>query len=311
VVLVVNVRTFDLNLVRVLAMLIEERSVTRAAARLGLTQPAVSAALTRLRETFDDPLFVRSERGMAPTVRGEELAQAAKAMLRELDGLLATKPFEPSMAELSLSVGANDYAQFSVVAPLLHTVRHTAPGIRLEIRPLENDIGGQLERQDIDVAITLLSSPPRNAIAAPLFTESFVGCVDIGNTKVGAEVSLDEFCSCDHIRVSAANTRLIDPVDDRLMFEGRRRNVVLTVPNFFMIPRLIRGSDLFAVVPARLIRYFDWTLKPVALPLSLPGFSMNLLWHERSAGSPRHIWLREQLTSIARAFEEGAVEKRR
>ena len=306
-----NVRTFDLNLVRVLAMLIEERSVTRTAERLGLSQPAVSAALARLRETFDDPLFIRSERGMAPTVRGEEVAQAAKAMLREFDGLLAAKPFEPSTAQLSLSVGANDYAQFSVVAPLLHEIRKSAPGISLEIRRLENEIGGQLERQEIDVAITLLSEPPRNARATLLFRESFVGGVDIRNARVGPQVCLDEFCSFDHIRVSAANTRLVDPVDDKLMLEGRRRNVVLTVPNFFMIPRLIRGSDLFSVVPERLIRYFDWTLKPVALPISLPGFSMNLIWHERTSGSPRHIWLREQLISNARAFDEGRLHVQR
>ena len=307
----VNVRTFDLNLVRVLAMLDEERSVTRAAARLGLTQPAVSAALTRLRETFDDPLFIRSERGMVPTVRGEEATAAAKAMLGAVDGLFATKPFDPSTAQLSVSVGANDYAQFSIVAPLLHTVRKSAPGIRLDVRRLETDIGGQLERQEIDMAITLLSKPPRNANATALFDESFIGAVDLSNGTVGPEPSLDEFCTLDHIRVSAANTRLVDPVDDYLAQVDRRRNVILTVPNFFMVPHLLRGSDLFAVVPARLVRYFDWTMKPVKLPFTLPGFSMNLIWHERTSGSPRHIWLRDQLTAIARTYEAGGIRDRR
>ncbi|MGD9712970.1 MAG: LysR family transcriptional regulator [Thermomicrobiales bacterium] len=298
-----NVRNFDLNLVRVLATLMEERSVTKAATRLGLTQPAVSAALTRLRDAFGDPLFVRTRRGMAPTVRGEELAQLAIAALRDFEELLEAKSFDPNTADVTLTVGANDYGQFSIVAPLLHRLRKSTPGLRLEIRPLEDDIGGQLERQEIDVAITLLSQPPRNAIVAPLLTDDFVGAVDKSNDVVGSRISLDHFCSLDHVRVSAANNaRLIDPVDDQLMIRGRRRNVILSVPNFFMIPRLLRGSDLFSVVPVRLIQYFDWTLKPVALPLSLPGFTMNLIWHERTDGSLRHMWLREQLTSIADAI---------
>jgi DNA-binding transcriptional LysR family regulator len=306
-----DVRTFDLNLVRVLVMLMEERSVTRAAERLGLTQPAVSAALTRLREAFGDPVFIRTQRGMTPTVRGEELAHAAISVLRDFEGLLEGASFDPADAQGTLSVGANDYGQFSIVAPLLHAVRKSAPGIRLTIRPLENDIGAQLERQEIDVAVTLLSKPPQNALVAPLFSENFVGAVDNSNEGVGSKVSLDDFCALDHVRVSAANTRLIDPVDEHLRSKGRSRNVVLTVPNFFMIPRLLLHSDLFSVVPEGLVRYFDWTIKPVKLPLSLPGFTMNLIWHERTASSPRHVWLREQLISNAREFKGGATRERR
>ncbi len=307
----VDLRSFDFNLVRVLVMLEEERSVTSAATRLGITQPAVSAALARMREAFDDPLFIRTQRGMTPSIRGAELARAAKLVLHDFEELFATKSFDPATAEASLTVGANDYGQFSIVAPLLKTIRNSAPGIRINVRPLEDDICGQLERQEIDVAITLLSKSPQNAIATRLFSEDFVGAVDKANNSVGSRVSLDEFCGFEHVRVSVANTRLTDPVDEELKIKGRRRDIVLTIPNFFMIPSLLRGSDLFSVVPLRLTRYFDWTLKPVALPLHLPGFTMNLIWHQRTVDSPRHVWLREQLQSISRSIEKGAADKNR
>lgn len=286
-------------------MLVEERSVTRAATRLGITQPAVSAALARLRDAFDDPLFIRTQRGMTPTLRGEELARAAVLVLRDFEELFETKSFDPPTAQANLIVGANDYGQFSIVAPLLEIVRKSAPGIRISVRPLGNDIGGELERQEIDVAITLLSKSPQNAIATRLFSEEFVGAVDKANDTVGPRVSLDEFCGLEHVRVSAANTRLVDPVDEQLKAKGRHRNIVLTIPNFFMIPKLLRGSDLFSVVPLRLIRYFDWTMKPIELPLHLPGFTMNLIWHQRTADSPRHVWLREQLIAISHSIESG------
>lgn len=299
-----NIRNFDLNLLLVLDALCEERSVTRAAERLSLSQPAVSASLNRLRDAFGDPLFVRTQRGVLPTPRAEELSRAAKSVLLEVGHMISDRPFDPAASHVTFTIGANDYGQFSVVAPLLHRMQQVAPHVTFQVKLLASDIGEQLANQEIDVAITLLSEPPEDSIAMPLFDEAFVGVTSADHKGLPKKLSLDRFCELSHVRVSPANTRLGDPVDEALAELGRSRNVVLTVPNFFMIPRMLRQSSFISVVPQRLLTYFQWTLKEVALPLPLRGFTMNLLWHRRTDASARHKWLREQMKIAAQTSSD-------
>jgi DNA-binding transcriptional LysR family regulator len=296
-----NIRNFDLNLLLVLNALFEERSVTRAAERLNLSQPAVSSSLNRLRDAFGDPLFVRTQRGVLPTPRAEELARMAKSVLFEVEQMVGDRPFDPASSHVTFTIGANDYGQFSVVAPLLHRLQKIAPHVKFQVKLLAEDIGEQLAKQEIDVAITLLSEPPEDSIAAPLFDEAFVGVTSADNKHFPKRLSLDGFCELPHVRVSPANTRLGDPVDEALATLGRTRNVVLTVPNFFMIPRMLRQSSFVSVVPQRLLTYFHWTLREVALPLKLHGFTMNLIWHRRTDASVRHRWLRDQMQQMAQS----------
>lgn len=299
-----NIRNFDLNLLLVLNALFEERSVTRAAERLNLSQPAVSSSLNRLRDAFADPLFVRTQRGVLPTPRAEELARIAKSVLFEVEHMVRDRPFEASSSHETFTIGANDYGQFSVVAPLLHRLQQSAPHVKFQVKLLASDIGEQLAKQDIDVAITLLSDPPEDAIATPLFEEKFVGVTSVDHAKLPKKIDLDTFCEMPHVRVSPANTRLGDPVDEVLAALGRTRNVVLTVPNFFMIPRMLRQSTFISVVPQRLLNYFQWTLREIALPLKLHGFTMNLIWHRRTDASLSHRWLREEMQKAAQSSYE-------
>ncbi len=294
-----NIRNFDLNLLRVLDALTDERSVTRAAERLRLSQPAVSAALNRLRGFFGDPLFVRLQRGILPTPRAVELAHAAKAVLGQIEGIIDARPFDPSHSKAVFRIGANDYAQLAVVVPLIRLLADIAPNIRLEIMPLGQNLGEQLERQRVDLAFTLFSEPPKGSRSAMLFREAYVCAARKDHSEIGRTLSLDQFCELPHVAVPSAAPRSVDPVDEALAALGRERRVVVKVPNFFILPPMLQYNNLIAVAPERLIRYFNATLKALPLPIAVPGFSMNLVWHEATEADAEHAWLRAQILYVS------------
>lgn len=293
-----NIRNFDLNLLLVLDALMDERNVTRAAERLRLSQPAVSAALNRLRESFGDPLFVRMQRGILPTPRAIELARAAKAVLGQIEGIIDEQPFDPSHSKAVFRIGANDYAQLAVVIPLIRWLGDMAPNIRVEVTGLSQNLGEQLERQGVDLAITLFSEPPKGSHWAMLFRETYVCAARQNHPQIDKTLSLDQFCALPQVAVASADPRLADPVDEALAAIGRKRQVVLKMPNFFILPRVLQHNNFISVAPERLIRYFSPMLKILPLPIEVPGFSMNLVWHEATHASAAHTWLREQILNL-------------
>lgn len=284
-----------------LVVLADERNVTRAAERLNLTQPSVSAALGRLRAAFDDPLFLPARRGVVPTPRALELAPRAEEILRAADGMVESRAFDPRSSQVGFEIGANDFGMFAVVAPLLERLRFIAPGTRLRVRRLESDISRQLDRQEIDLAITLLTEPVRPAHVQPLFREAFTAVIRHDHPLIGADMSLETFCRLDHVRVSAADARLVDPVDDALAEIGQKRRIVLTLPSYLSLPQILRRTDLVSVAPMRLVRYFDATLRAVHVPLRMPGFVMNMIWDERTHANPAHRWLRGEIARVVSA----------
>jgi DNA-binding transcriptional LysR family regulator len=277
----------------------DERNVTRAAERLRLSQPAVSAALNRLRNFFGDPLFVRMQRGILPTPRAVELAHAAKAVLGQVEGIIDARPFDPSHSEAVFRIGANDYAQLAVVVPLIRLLADVAPNIRLEIMALGQNLGEQLERQRVDFAITLFTEPPKGSRTAMLFRETYMCAARKDHPEIGKTLSLDQFCALPQVAVASAGPRSGDPVDEALAALDRKRRLVLKVPNFFILPRMLRDTDFISIAPERLIRYFNSTLKALTPPIDVPGFSMNLVWHEGTHASPAHIWLRKQILNLS------------
>jgi DNA-binding transcriptional LysR family regulator len=294
-----NIRNLDLNLLLVLDALMDERNVTRAAERLRLSQPAVSAALNRLRAFFGDPLFVRMQRGILPTPRAVELAHAAKAVLGQIEGIIDARPFDPSHSEAVFRIGANDYAQLAVVVPLIRLLADVAPNIRLEIMALGQNLGEQLERQRVDFAITLFTEPPKGSRTAMLFRETYMCAARKDHPEIGNTLSLDQFCELPQVTVPSAGPRSTDPVDEALAALGRQRRVMLTVPNFFILPRMLQYNNFISVAPERLVRYFDSTLKALPLPIDVRGFSMNLVWHEGTTASTAHAWLRQQILELS------------
>lgn len=288
---------------RVLIAVIEERNLTRAAERLNLSQPAVSVAIARLRDQFGDPLFLPRWRGVVPTSRAIELAARVETILRAIDDLTEVPRFDPATTRTTVTIGANDFGIFSVVSPLIRSMRQVAPGIDLVVRRLEEDISGQFDRLEIDLALTILSAPRQGAHVETLFREAFVCAMDKTHPCADKQMSVEDFCRFDHIRVAWADKRLQDPVNEMLSELNRTRRTAAVVHNFFSLPMLLDGTDFIAVAPERVVSHFSQTLTGVPLPLSLPGFTLNMVWDDRMHTNPCHMWLRDQIRQVAGQLE--------
>ena len=294
-----DIRSLDLNLLKAFHMLLEERSVTRAAARMSLTQPAVSGMLNRLRENFDDPLFVRSQRGVVPTPRAFELAEPLRRVLLDIENILQPAQFDPASAQMTISIAGTDYSLRAVVVPFLTALRQRAPGIRVAMRPIEDDrVQGQLERGELDLALLTPASTPADLHSRRLFDEEYV-CVLRADHQAIADgaLTLDRFCELDHALVSYAGGGFRGATDSALEALGRSRRVVLSVPCFLVLPDVLRMSDLVAMVPRRLIT--DLTgLAIVESPVAVPGFTKTVVWHERTHANVAQAWLRALLFEV-------------
>lgn len=290
-----DIRTLDLNLLKAFSALLEERNVTRAASRLALTQPAVSGMLARLRESFNDPLFVRAPHGIVPTPRALDLAEPVAKILRDIDGMLQPAAFDPAQSEMQLTIASTDYALRAVVVPFLARLRTLAPGLQIAVRPVENrQLQQQLERGEIDLAIVTPESTPPELHARRLFDEEYVCMLREGHPAVTKKLTLKRFCALDHALVSYEGERFSGVTDSALLALGLKRKVTLSVTSFLVLPEILRDSDLIAVVPKRLaVNTQGLTL--LAPPLAIPGFTKTVAWHERTHTSTGHRWIRQQL----------------
>lgn len=294
-----DIKDVDLNLLKALDALLETRSVTRAAERLGLTQPAVSGMLTRLRDTFDDPLFIRSQRGVLPTRRAEGLAVPLRQALIDMQALLAPQAFVPAKAAMTVTMAATDYAQKAVLLPFMALLRREAPDIRLSIRPVALSIlGQQMEGGDLDMALITPDMALDTMRSRRLFDEHYVCVMRKGHPAADARLTIDRFCSLDHALMSHDGSKFRGATDAALAQIGRSRRVVAVVPSFLVLIDLVRHSDLVAMVPSRLVAGTKDLLvrRP---PLAVPGFTKVLTWHERLQSDPAQKWLRDRLASCA------------
>lgn len=299
-----NIRNIDLNLLVVLDVLLDERSVSRAARRLNLSQPAVSGALKRLRESFNDPLFVRSQQGIRPTPQALDLIGPVKAVLQDIDTILSLAQFVPDAAESVFTIAATDYAQTTFLAPLIRLVHREAPNIRFSVVSTDiSRMAGQFDRQEIDFAITVPEMAPSNVHVMDLFDDRYVCAVSPDHPATGTKLSLEEFCTLDHVLVAPSSDGFFGPTDDALAKLGRARRVSVSVPNFLSLPSILANSDFIAVAPERVLKPFAESLYIFPAPLPLPDFKVIALWHELSNRSPAHTWLREKMEQIASGID--------
>ncbi|MEX3927674.1 LysR family transcriptional regulator [Paraburkholderia sp. BR10936] len=296
----------DLNLLRALDALLDERNVTRAAQRLSLTQPAVSAMLTRLRESFGDPLFVRSQRGIVPTERALQLAAPLKQVLSEIEQMLQPQAFVPAEAEMTLTLASTDYALRAVVVPYLERLRETAPGVRAVIVQVQHErLQAQLESGDVDLALITPETAPADLHARRLFDERYVCVMRADHPAAQRRLTLERFCALDHALVSYEGGSLSGVTDEALARVGHTRRVTVSVNSFLVLPDLLLTSDLIAVVPSRLVKNAPG-LAVVEPPLAIPGFTKTLAWHERTHRSPGHQWARALLFETCEALASDA-----
>ncbi|MBI1685878.1 LysR family transcriptional regulator [Caulobacter hibisci] len=293
-----DIKTLDLNLLKALDALLDTRSVTAAAERLGLTQPAVSGMLARLREAFDDPLFVRARRGVTPTERALALASPVREVLAGVEALLTPAAFDPATASFTLTLAATDYALEAIVAPFMAQLRHRAPGLVVAVKPLDDArVLSQLERGEVDIAFMTPQTTPPELHARALFDETYVCALRADHPDAG-ELSLDRFCALDHALVSYSGEPFFGVTDAALAKVGRKRRVALSVTSFLILLKLLRTTDLVAVAPRRLLAEAPG-LVFADPPVAIPGFTKTAAWHDRTHRDPGRRWARALLFEVA------------
>ncbi len=289
-----DISQLDTKLLLAFDALMDERSVTRAAGRLGLTQQGLSGKLHRMRELFSDPLFVREARGVVPTPRAEELAPRIKTALAGLENVFETKGFDPTVAEGTIVVAAADYALSTVVGPLFKEFRRVAPKVRLAVMPLNTEtLNEQMRSGRVDFALTIPSLAPQKSYTRAIFQERYLCAVRADHPFANTNVDLDAFCDCEHLIVSPYKGDSTGPTDLALARIGRARRIGLVIPSFEVAGAVLEQTDLMAVLPERTLATKTRNLHVFLPPLDIKGFTLMSVWTERVQEDPLHSWFRE------------------
>lgn len=309
-----NFRTLDLNLLRVFDIVMVERNVTRAAARLSMSQPAVSNALRRLREATGEDLFVPGSSGVTPTAHAESLWPAVRVAMAGLREVFDPQAFDPRHNARSFTLVMADATAAVLVPCLLETLEQESARVDLRVEPLATrDPRVQLERGAADVAVGFFPDVARALAAAAgsdecridaLYTCDYV-CVMRRDHPLARRdtLQLDDYCDARHVRVSFAG-RNHGFVDEALAALDRERRVVLTISHFATAAQAVQRSDLLTVFPRSYVPVSgvaaDLVMRP--LPFTVPRIDVGTLWHRRHERDPAHRWLREHVARAATAL---------
>jgi len=295
-----NLSAVDLNLLVAFDALLAERSVTRAGQRIGLSQPALSKALSRLREIFDDPLFERRDGVMQPTAQAIALGKPVKRALDEIQSALAPRDFDPGKARATVTIGSLDFYDLVMLPPLMARLRRDAPGIDIAVKRTDRlRVHQHFANNEIDFAIIPVSESITDLHADPLFSETAVTLVAAHN-PLAQDLTVERFAEAGHVTV-AVEGQGIGWIDSLLAARGLKRRIVLTLPNFAIVPFVVGTSDLISTLPQRLAARLADTARIVAVPppLPAPSVTIHLAWHPRSAVSPLHRWMRAAIKDVA------------
>jgi DNA-binding transcriptional LysR family regulator len=295
-----HVRGVDLGLLSTLQALVEERSITRAAERMHLSQPAMSRAFDRLQSLFSDELLVRTRQGYEPTLRALHLYAEIERLLPSLEGLLRSDDFDPATATDTFRIAATDYATSVVFPGFMARMTRLAPGVALEISPFTDTVFRRLETNSLDLALWV-NNAPNELRSQVLFHEGFM-CLVRHRHPIGREpLTLERYLSYPHAMVTLAEGRQ-GIIDDALDEKGLRRRVQLKIPYFASAAWTIEHSDMVLTVPRRLATRLARIARVRAIlpPIELAEFRYIQVWHPRMDSDPAHQWLR-------RMFAESAV----
>jgi len=302
-----QLRQADLNLLVVFAVLAEERSVSRAARRLLLSQPAVSRALARLRDTFHDDLLVRTGSGFELTPHGRRLLTELEVMLPRLDRLLSGGSFDPAREEAHFRIAATDYASHILCPLLSRVVLPRAGKITFDLTPLREDSFDYLERGGLDLVLNADDgNTPARFATEVLFVEEFV-CVVARDSRYRRRISLEQYVAAQHVGVTILG-RMQMIVEKQLAALGHKHRYAMKVPYFSVGIRIVAGTQLIATVPRRLAEYeaHNPALKQVHPPAGITGFKYIMVWHPRLESDASHGWLRATLRELGKGLSRPA-----
>jgi DNA-binding transcriptional LysR family regulator len=294
----------DTQLIRVLHLVLQEKSVSRVADKLGITQPAVSSALKRLRDITGDELLVRTRNGMTPTERALSLVEPLRQAIDGIDRVLdLVDDFDPRTTTRTFGLGAPDYFDAFFLSNLTAQLRREAPGARLNIRSLSLDIDFErlLEDGDIDVVIGNWPNPPQYLRTVPLFEDEVI-CV-VSNRHPWAKVqsvTAEAYLSAQHLAPVPYAGGVRGAIDEHIHKLGHRRNIRVSLPYFHVVPYVLANTDLVFTTGRRFAEPFTKLLPItiVAAPLAFPPLRFYQLWHERTHESNAARWFREQIGSL-------------
>jgi DNA-binding transcriptional LysR family regulator len=294
--------SIDLNLLVVLRALLNERHVTRAASRLGLSQSATSHALSRLRELYQDPLLVRSGRTLQLTARAVRLLPMLERGLSDLQSAVDGEPeFDPRTAKRAFTIGMADYTQAVTMGPLLRLLAVDAPGIDLSVVTFPN-LRELIESGNLDLALDVSGNkPPTTFSIHELFEDDFVCMVRRDHPLIKKKLSLAQYLDSRHVVVAPSGTTG-SLVDAELERRGHTRRIALRVSNFLIAPIVVCQTDFINTMPTRLARQTakDYPLRLLPTPFALPKFGLRLIWHPRLDNDAAQRWLRETLIGVCK-----------
>jgi DNA-binding transcriptional LysR family regulator len=282
----------DGRLLQLLLTVIEEGSITRAAQRLGVTQSAVSHLLDKLRAIVGDPLFVKSGRGIVPTVHAELLAGRARNLLDELHRFSSAAVFDPARLSARVTIAANDLQRDLLLPSLLRHVRAQAPGFALRVVSSGVPTAEMLRDEHCQLIVTPRPPEGTDILQKRLFEDAYCVFYDAGQRA--APITADDYLAADHVTVLYEPRRRLD-IDDVLAERGIQRRFAAQVPSFAGIGPFLRGSAMIATLPSLLRAHMLRGFAAAPVPVECPPMPMYMVWHLRHQADPMHRWLRQQL----------------
>lgn len=298
-------RHLDLNLIIYLDALLAERSVSRAAERVHISQSAMSDALARLRVYFQDKLFIQVGRSMVPTPLAASMLQPIRDILLQVDSVASTNvQFDPRSSRRNISILASDYVTDVLLNKALLRMSREAPGITAEIRPLTGSFVQDFEQGNLDLLITPRGYATARHPSATLHTEDFVCVVWRGNRKIRTRLTYDQYKSLGHIRVTLGDWRISTYDEWFLKHRGDIRRIELVVPSFRMALQFVTDTERVLTCHRRHARMYakQYDLKLVKAPFDIPPIELQMQWHKYRDQDPALAWFRELLQSVARGI---------
>ncbi|MCC2002835.1 LysR family transcriptional regulator [Enterobacter bugandensis] len=297
-----RISDMDIDLLLALDALLQDRNITHAAARLGISQPALSARLARLRTLFGEPLFIPSPhgRGVLPTPRAEALRPQVESVLRGICAMFAPTAFEAQTSSRTFVIALHENPALMLGTGLLNQIRTDAPGIRLRFAlPEIVDLPQQLENGDVDIYIGVSAGAHDGWVRRKLLDDAFATAQRKGHPRGTGPLDLDSYCALSHLVVSSAGDPFTGFVDQTLAGLGYQRHVAMSTQSYAMAPALVAGTDLVCTLPERMLKQFASILDIFPPPLPLQPITINMYWHPKNSQDPANAWLRGQLLRAA------------